>query len=208
MKIIELINTLYTITKDICLYVLYYIVIFLIATETIFFIAFLKSRYKKFKIYKTIQNYRNEIDTLPQQNILHKLVKYIPKDEPEHKDKDMQQNNYILYYLKRSTFFLQDYKYLHLKKILNYFFVRNNIIDIRTIKSMTHLNVIQFKKDVNVCLQEAYNSFNYKNKKELLYIYFKIYSNICFFFQCENIFFFHFLTNVLLVSWVYAPCCL
>ncbi|SCM20478.1 conserved Plasmodium protein, unknown function [Plasmodium chabaudi adami] len=208
MKITELINILYTIIKDICLCVLYYIVIFLIVTETIFFIAFLKSRYKTFKIYKTIQKYRNEIDTLPQQNILHKLVKYIPKDEPEHKDKDVQQKNHIFYYLKRSIHFLQDYKYLDLKRILNYFFVRNDIIDIRTIKSMTHSNVIQFKKDVNICLLEAYNSFNYKNKKELLYVYFKIYSNICFFFQSENIYFFHFLTNVLLVSWVYAPCCL
>ncbi|KEG01932.1 hypothetical protein YYE_03451 [Plasmodium vinckei vinckei] len=165
MKITELINTLYTITKDICLYVLYYVVILLIATETIFFIVFIKSRYKKFKIYKAIQNYRNEIDTLPQQNILHKLIKYIPKDEPEHKDKDAQQNNYIFYYLKRSTFFLQNYKYLHLKKILNYLFVRNNIIDVKTIKSMTHLDVIQFKKDFLGCMHPVvYRTLKWKKK--------------------------------------------
>ncbi|ETW27106.1 hypothetical protein PFFCH_05471 [Plasmodium falciparum FCH/4] len=45
---------------------------------------------------------------------------------------------------------------------------------------------------MNICLSEAYNSFDYKNKKELLYIYFKLYSKIYFFFQSE-------------MSWVYTP---
>ncbi|ETW55277.1 hypothetical protein PFUGPA_03097 [Plasmodium falciparum Palo Alto/Uganda] len=83
--------------------------------------------------------------------------------------------------------------------------LRNNITDIRNLKYLTYKKVIQFKKDMNICLSEAYNSFDYKNKKELLYIYFKLYSKIYFFFQSESIYFFHFITRVLLVSWVYTP---
>ncbi|CXI36448.1 conserved Plasmodium protein, unknown function [Plasmodium berghei] len=208
MKITELINTFYIITKDICLYILYYVVICFIVIEAIYFLIFLKTRYKQFKIYKIIQNYRNTYNISSQQNVLYKFIEYIPKDKPDCEDKLIQPTNYIFYYLKKSIFFLQNYKYLHLKRILNCIFVRNNIIDIRTIKYLTQSKVIQFKKDVSSCLLEAYNSFNYKNKKELIYIYFKLYSNICFFFQSKNFFFFHFLTNVLIVSWVYAPCSL
>lgn len=79
MKITELINTFYIITKDICLYILYYVVICFIVIEAIYFLIFLKTRYKQFKIYKIIQNYRNTYNISSQQNVLYKFIEYIPK---------------------------------------------------------------------------------------------------------------------------------
>ncbi|SBS82349.1 conserved Plasmodium protein, unknown function [Plasmodium ovale curtisi] len=85
-----------------------------------------------------------------------------------YEDKLTHRKNASFYYLKRAIFFLHNYKFLHIKKKLNCLFIRNNITDIRNLKYLTYQKVIQFKKDMNVCLVEAYNSFNYKNKKELL----------------------------------------
>lgn len=113
--------------------------------------------------------------------------------------------NALLYYLKRAVYFLNNEKFLNIKHKLYCIFTCNNIVDIRNFRHINHKQVIEFKKDVNSCLLEAYNSFDYRNKKKLLYIYFMIYSKVSFFFKNESMYFFDFITHVLLVSWVYTP---
>ncbi|SBT71094.1 conserved Plasmodium protein, unknown function [Plasmodium malariae] len=201
-------NILYLIRKDTYTCVYSFFIIILCITWIKFFFKFLKNKYSKFlnneKIIKQCNQILNK-NNLLQENLLYKLIKFSIISKNNYEDKLVHRKNASFYYLKRAIFFLHNYKFLHIKKKLNCLFIRNNITDIRNLKYMTYQKVIQFKKDMNVCLVEAYNSFSYKNKKELLYIYFKLYSKIFFFFQSENIYFFHFLTHVLLVSWVYTP---
>lgn len=140
---------------------------------------------------------------LPKQ--LYAAIHYIRYDSDQQQKKLIHRKSALFYYLKRTIYFLHNYKYQPLKCKLRHFFIRNSVPDIRNIKYLTYKKVIDFKKDMNVCLMEAYNSFNYKNKRELLYIYFTLYSKIFYFFKNENIYFLHFLTHVILVAWVYTP---
>ncbi|ANQ07307.1 Uncharacterized protein PCOAH_00015880 [Plasmodium coatneyi] len=191
-----------------CIYVIFLLVLCAIGIKLL---KYLKKKYPLFLKNDQIVKHCSEIITRNkffQQNLLYRIIKYGIISRSNYEDNIIhRRNNASFYYLKRAIFFLHNYKFLHIKKKLQCLFIRNNITDIRNLKYLTYKKVIQFKKDMNVCLVEAYNSFSYKNKKELLYIYFKLYSKIFFFFQSENIYFFHFLTHVLLVSWVYTPLC-
>ncbi|CAX64258.1 conserved Plasmodium protein, unknown function [Plasmodium reichenowi] len=199
-------NILYLINTD--TYTLFYTFFILIICVTWiqYVLKKLQNKYSTFLNNEKIINHCKQIldkNNSLQENI-YKLIKYnTGKDNYE--DKLLSRKYASFYYLKRAIFFLHNYKFLHIKRKLNCLFIRNNITDIRNLKYLTYKKVIQFKKDMNICLSEAYNSFDYKNKKELLYIYFKLYSKIYFFFQSESIYFFHFITRVLLVSWVYTP---
>ncbi|CRG99529.1 conserved Plasmodium protein, unknown function [Plasmodium relictum] len=197
-------NIFYSFCKDTFTFIYMFLILIICVIWARFFLKKLKyfnfiNKEKIKKNYKLILN---------NNNIIHKnLFKFIRYNinQKNYEDKLIQRKNASFYYLKRAIFFLHNYKFLHIKKKLNCLFIRNNITDIRNLKYLTYKKVIQFKKEMNVCLAEAYNTFSYKNKKELLYIYFKLYSKIFFFFQSESIYFFHFLTHVLLVSWVYTP---
>ncbi|GAW80380.1 hypothetical protein, conserved [Plasmodium gonderi] len=199
---------LYQFSKNIHSIVYASFIIILCAIWTKYLCKFLKNKYSEFlnnsKIVKLDSIAITKNDFL-KQNLLYRIIKYNIIGKNNYEDKLTYRKNASFYYLKRAIFFLHNYKFLHIKKKLNCLFIRNNITDIRNLKYLTYKTVIQFKKEMNICLVEAYNSFSYKNKKELLYIYFKLYSKIFFFFQSENIYFFHFLTHVLLVSWVYTP---
>ncbi|EUD64660.1 hypothetical protein C922_04916 [Plasmodium inui San Antonio 1] len=188
-----------------CIYVIFLLVLSVIGIKLL---KYLKKKYPRFlSNHKIVQQCSKIItrNNIFPHNLLYRIVKYGIISKNHYEDKIIHRKNASFYYLRRAIFFLHNYKFVHIKKKLNCLFIRNNITDIRNLKHLTYKKVIQFKKDMNVCLVEAYNSFNYKNKKELLYIYFKLYSKIFFFFQSENIYFFHFLTHVLLVSWVYTP---
>ncbi|CAG9480743.1 conserved Plasmodium protein, unknown function [Plasmodium vivax] len=195
-------------SKDIrsCIFVIFLLVLCAIGIKLL--LKYLKKKFPPFLSNDKIVKQCSKIITrnnFLQHNLLYRIIKYGIISKSNYEDKIIHRKNASFYYLKRAIFFLHNYKFLHIKKKLNCLFIRNNITDIRNLKHLTYKKVIQFKKDMNVCLVEAYNSFSYKNKKELLYIYFKLYSKIFFFFQSENIYFFHFLTHVLLVSWVYTP---
>ncbi|CAA9987593.1 conserved Plasmodium protein, unknown function [Plasmodium knowlesi strain H] len=188
-----------------CIYVIFLLVLCAIGIQLL---KYLKKKYPLFLKNDQIVKQCTKIITRNkffQQNLLYRIIKYSIIGRSNYEDRIIHRKNASFYYLKRAIFFLHNYKFLHIKKKLQCLFIRNNITDIRNLKYLTYKKVIQFKKDINICLVEAYNSFSYKNKKELLYIYFKLYSKIFFFFQSENIYFFHFLTHVLLVSWVYTP---
>ncbi|KJP86797.1 hypothetical protein AK88_03611 [Plasmodium fragile] len=197
----------YQISKHIrsCVYVIFLLVLCAIGIKLL---KYLKNKYPQFLKNDKIVKQCTQIITRNNffhQNLLYRIFKYGIIGSSNYEDKIMHRRNASFYYLKRAIFFLHNYKFVHIKKKLQCLFIRNNITDIRNLKYLTYKKVIQFKKEMNICLLEAYNSFSYKNKKELLYIYFKLYSKIFFFFQSENIYFFHFLTHVLLVSWVYTP---
>ncbi|CRG96865.1 conserved Plasmodium protein, unknown function [Plasmodium gallinaceum] len=199
-------NVFYLFCKDNYTFIYMFFILILCIAWIRFFLKKLKNKYSKFLNKENIK--KNYKLILNKNNIIHKnLFKFISYNinKKNYEDRLIHRKNASFYYLKRAIFFLHNYKYLHIKKKLNFLFIRNNITDIRNLKYLTYKKVIQFKKEMNICLTEAYNTFSYKNKKELLYIYFKLYSKIFFFFQSENIYFFHFLTHVLLVSWVYTP---
>ncbi|VWU50401.1 conserved protein, unknown function [Hepatocystis sp. ex Piliocolobus tephrosceles] len=172
-----------------------------------FVLKLIQNKYSKFfqknKIIQKYINFHNKNNAL-QKNVLYKLVSYKLDDKNIYKQTPCR-NHVSFYYLKRTIFFLHNSKFMPIKQRLNEFFIQNDITDIRNFTHLTYEKVIQFKKDMSICLIEAYNSFDYKNRKELLYIYFKLYSKLYFLFKNENTYFFHFLTNIILVSWVYTP---